>query len=153
MNYKKKDVWTKSKRNWTFVLYTTCHVCYWRLGHGSHNLLQKASRAPCWKMGALILIYHGMATMQIDFFTATICHTVYPRSSFQHRSRFQSTPINGPGYLRTANRLNSSLHCILYLYFIFSVLPSRVYYQEYATATGDEIRHWAFSTSQQCVLV
>ncbi len=30
---------------------------------------------------------------------------------------------------------------------------SRVYYQEYATATGDEIRHWAFSTSQQCVLV
>ncbi len=28
---------------------------------------------------------------------------------------------------------------------------ARVYYQEYATATGYEIRHWAFATSQQCV--
>ncbi len=41
---------------------------------------------------------------------------------------------------------HKTLGLMLYL------LP-RVYYQEYATATGDEIRHWAFATSQQCVLV
>ncbi len=28
-----------------------------------------------------------------------------------------------------------------------------MYYQEYATATGDEIRHWASATPLQCVLV
>ncbi len=67
------------------------------------------------------------------------------------------TPYTEYGCCVTAVNLNQESDCSEELN--MTTIPGNcmhacvlLYYQEYATATGDEIRHWS-ATSQQCVLV
>ena len=60
------------------------------LGQGSHYVLQKAIAHACWQMGAFILVYHALASLQTNFFTALLCHPVHSWRSLQNCSCFQS---------------------------------------------------------------